>query len=209
MAGWTTEQAYGEQTVGKELDVLGTRAVRVPYSEEVGDAICMLLASGRSLNWICKQKGMPTRWAVYQWLLDPGLAHFRAKYKQAREDQVESLVDEIPDIADDASNDFMEGKNGYRVNDEHIRRSQIRIEARKWIAERMQPRKYGPSAELRLKDPDGVAKPTIIQVVAAQPKTIEHDPAERVPSEPVGDADLFEPVDPAFEPEGFEPEGGA
>ena len=57
------------------------------------------------------------------------------------------------DIADDACNDWMErlGEDGqpigYQLNGDHIQRSRLRIETRKWLATKLQPKKYGDRQE--------------------------------------------------------------
>ena len=62
------------------------------------------------------------------------------------------LFDEILDIADNASNDWMQANDpnnpGWRQNSEAIRRSQLRIDARKWIAGKLRPKKYGETTRL-------------------------------------------------------------
>lgn len=58
------------------------------------------------------------------------------------------------EIADDASNDWMErtGKDGesigWQLNGEHVNRSKLRIDTRKWIMERMAPKTYGSKQEI-------------------------------------------------------------
>lgn len=53
------------------------------------------------------------------------------------------------EIADDASNDWMErtGKDGesigWQLNGEHVNRSKLRIDTRKWVMERMAPKRFG------------------------------------------------------------------
>ncbi len=48
------------------------------------------------------------------------------------------------DIADDVSSDFTTGKDGkVTVNHDHIQRSRLRVDARKWIAAKLLPKRYG------------------------------------------------------------------
>lgn len=62
------------------------------------------------------------------------------------------LFEEILDIADDASNDWMERQSeksaGWELNGDHVQRSRLRIDARKWMLGKMQPKKYGDKLEL-------------------------------------------------------------
>lgn len=73
---------------------------------------------------------------------------------RARETQADAIFDEILDIADDGSNDWMEkhdgegGNIGWRENGEAIQRSRLRIDARKWMAGKLRPKVYGDKVEL-------------------------------------------------------------
>lgn len=106
------------------------------YGQEHADAICDRLADGESLRAICRDDAMPSTSTVCKWLTKN--ADFAEQYARAREMQADALFDDILDIADDARNDWMEregeGSEGWRENGEAIRRSQLRIEARKWMA---------------------------------------------------------------------------
>ena len=117
------------------------------YTQELADTICERIADGESLRAICSEDGMPNKSTVFRWLA----AHqdFATKYAHARDVQADLLVDEMTDIADDGSNDWMErrddeGENiGWRENGEALRRSALRISTRQWIAEKLKPKKYG------------------------------------------------------------------
>jgi hypothetical protein len=57
------------------------------------------------------------------------------------------------DIADDGTNDFItktssDGTEFEVVNTEHIQRSKLRIDTRKWNLSKMQPKKYGEKLDL-------------------------------------------------------------
>jgi len=57
------------------------------------------------------------------------------------------------EIADNSSDDWIEKKNasgettGWQENGEAIRRSQLRIATRQWVAEKLRPKKYGAKVE--------------------------------------------------------------
>jgi hypothetical protein len=103
---------------------------------------------------------MPDEKTVYQWRLKDSVfrQEFTDKLARAREMQTERLLDEIPEIADDGTNDFgfKEGKDGDGESafpmfiPEVAARSKLRVEARLKIAAMTQPRKYGPKAEVEL-----------------------------------------------------------
>ena len=66
------------------------------------------------------------------------------KYARAREAQAEYYADQIIDIADQSERDLVITEDGIeQKNNEVLERTKIRIDARKWIASKLQPKKYG------------------------------------------------------------------
>lgn len=123
------------------------------FTEEMGDKICDMLADGRSLRSICAYEGMPSQSAVFRWLADERRATFRQQYARAREAQADALFDEMLDIADDGTNDWMErrrqdGSTDEVLNSEHVQRSKLRIDARKWMASKLNPKVYGEKLDV-------------------------------------------------------------
>lgn len=115
------------------------------YSRQIADIICEKLADGQSLRAICSDVDMPNRATVFRWLADH--VEFSDQYARAREAQAEALVEESFEIADDASNDWMEKhfkeQTAWVVNGEAVQRSRLRIEHRRWAAEKLKPKVYG------------------------------------------------------------------
>lgn len=122
------------------------------YTEELALAICERIADGESLRSICLDDAMPAKSSVFKWLREHEA--FSDHYARAREAQADSLADEMLDIADDGSNDWMERKDrqgksiGWEENGEAIGRSRLRLDARKWIASKLKPKKYGDRTTL-------------------------------------------------------------
>lgn len=136
------------------------------FSDELFDRICERIAGGESLLAICRDEDMPAQSTVFKWLsLRPDVAE---KYARAREAQADALFNEILDIADDARNDWMErnGENsaGYELNGEHIQRSKLRIDARKWMAGKLRPKVYGEKSTHEHSGPDGGDIPVGIKI---------------------------------------------
>ena len=123
-------------------------------------AILGRIAEGESLKSICRDESLPSCGVFYRWLLeDDKLAD---RYARAREDQAEALADEILDIADDSRNDFVERENergevSTAVDTEHIQRSKLRVDSRKWLASKLLPKKYGDKLLAEHSGPDGGA----------------------------------------------------
>lgn len=122
------------------------------YTEEAADIICERIANGESLKAICEEEGQPSKSTVFKWLSENDA--FSDKYARAREAQADALFDDILTIADDGRNDWMERKDaedenmGWRENGEALRRSQLRIDARKWMAGKLRPKKYGEKLDI-------------------------------------------------------------
>lgn len=134
------------------------------YSQTVADEICERIADGESLRSICREEGMPKKSTVFGWLADQAAAmdDFRTKYALAREAQADSYADDMTDIADNGVNDWMEKHHGDSVawveNGEALRRSDLRIKTRQWIAEKLKPKKYGAKQEVNHGLTDGLAE---------------------------------------------------
>ena len=123
------------------------------YSEELATKICERITDGESLKKICSDDKMPNRSTVHLWLLDKDKKDFSDKYEIAVNIRAENMFDELTDIADDGSNDYMERKNSDGttfevVNNEHIQRSRLRTDVRKWYLSKIMPKKYGDKMDL-------------------------------------------------------------
>jgi hypothetical protein len=135
-----------------EPDMAGGRPT--DYSTDLANEICARIAEGESLRSICRCDGMPNIRSVMRWL---GIhSEFSQQYARAREAQAESMFEEMLEIADDGSNDWMErtgkdGETGDKVVDhEHVSRSKLRVDTRKWMLARMAPKKYGDATNIKL-----------------------------------------------------------
>ena len=112
------------------------------YLVEVADDICSLLASGESLNSICKRKGFPSRNTVYRWLRE--YKDFRDNYARATDDRAESIFEEMLEIAD-----------GAEAETASIAKARLQIDARKWILGKMNPKKYSDKQQVEHTGPNG------------------------------------------------------
>lgn len=120
------------------------------FSPEIANEICERLIGGESLRGICLDDHMPDARTVHRWLVVN--EQFRQQYAHAREAQAETLFDDILEIADDARNDWMERRGeddaGWVANGENLQRSRLRVDARKWMASKLAPKKYGDKVAL-------------------------------------------------------------
>ena len=112
------------------------------YTKEIGDEICERLSDGESLRAICRDDHMPNKSTVFRWLYVNQI--FRDQYARAKEEQADTLADDILDIADDGRNDtYIDDDGKKRVDFDAIQRSRLRVDTRKWIASKLKPKVYG------------------------------------------------------------------
>ena len=93
---------------------------------------------------------MPSVVTMFAWLKK--YPEFLKQYETAKEEQADALAEEMLDIADDGTNDWIErqGKDGdvsLALNTEHVQRSRLRVDTRKWIASKLKPKKYGEKVQ--------------------------------------------------------------
>lgn len=137
------------------------------YTEELADRVCEGLASGKGLEAVCAGDGIPNASTIYRWL--EAHENFREKYARARQIQADRYFDEIVQIADDGSRDYRQDDEGRDVVDhDHIARSRLRVEARKWTASKLAPKKYGEKLELS-GDADAPLTVNVVTQFKAQP----------------------------------------
>ena len=108
--------------------------------------ILLSIEEGDSLRATLKREGMPTSTTFYDWIDND--KEKALQYARACEKRADAIFEDILEIADDASNDFTladigDGMQIEKFNSEHVQRSRLRVDARKWMASKMNPKKYG------------------------------------------------------------------
>jgi hypothetical protein len=145
------------------------------YTEALGLKICERLSSGESLNAICKDEDMPAESTVRSWAIDPDHP-ITAKYARAREVGYLKMADELLEIADDGTNDYTERANDdgepYKVVDhDHIARSRLRVETRKWLLSKALPKVYGDKTTTEVVGKDGAPLVPVLNVIISSADT--------------------------------------
>lgn len=127
----------------------------VDFSPEIVEAVCEELTKGKSLRRIERMEGMPTMSGIMKWLAQGDAykaagevghpkALFVEQYARALLVRADSLFEETLDISDDNECDSYlddEGKTIYNLD--HIQRTKLRVDTRKWMVGKMNPKKYG------------------------------------------------------------------
>lgn len=125
---------------------------RISYNKKLTSRICESVAEGKSVRELCKAKGMPTPKTVWAWLAK--YPEFSEQYARAKETAMEAMAEEIMAIADDGANDYMDREDpdnpGYAINGEHIQRSKLRVDTRRWLMSKLAPKKYGEKLKLNV-----------------------------------------------------------
>lgn len=162
------------------------------WTQETEDAIFDAIMDGKSLRELTganKPEWMPGKTTVFKRLRED--KDFADRYARAREFQADAEFDEIKEIADNGSNDWMDSNDpdnpGFRLNGEHVQRSRLRVDTRKWRASKLAPKKYGErvevehSGEIRQKqDLSSLSDAELATLAALSEKIAPNDPPSLV-----------------------------
>jgi hypothetical protein len=117
------------------------------FTEIKFDEICSIIASTNlGLSSICSKDDMPDRVTFYRWM--KGNEELCNKYARAKEDQADFLAEEILEIADNKDGDTVPTEFGEAGNAVNVQRSRLQVDARKWIASKLKPKKYGEKLDI-------------------------------------------------------------
>jgi hypothetical protein len=126
------------------------------FTQATADAICTRIAEGESLRTICKDEEMPASSSVYKWLSEN--TAFSEQYAHAREKQADFYAEQIVEIADEEVTMVRRSKHQHGAKEEDdteenevevvfdptaVARNRLRVDARKWYASKLAPKKYG------------------------------------------------------------------
>jgi hypothetical protein len=128
------------------------------YTAKVADTICERIADGESLRSICRDESMPDKATVFRWL--DSKPEFRDQYARAREEQADTLADEIVTIADEECTMVRAAKHPTAAKDDEaelevvfdstaVARNKLRVDARKWVAAKLKPKVYGNAVTVK------------------------------------------------------------
>lgn len=119
------------------------------YTPELAKKVCDALARTGSLRAVCKELGIG-RNTIIGWVVDD-IDGFADAYARAKDMGIDELVDETLEISDETPPLTALGQTDSGA----IAHAKIRIETRRWLAERMAPRRYGVKQGLELTGKDG------------------------------------------------------
>lgn len=115
------------------------------YTLELAERICEQVALGVPVHRLPEQEGMPAESTIYLWLA----AHeeFSESYARAKDRLADRYAAEVVTVADEADPTTMKG----------IEHARTRIDARKWAAGKLAPKKYGEWKRTEVTGADGGA----------------------------------------------------
>ena len=108
-----------------------TEKTPVEYTPETAKQICKMLESGLTLTQICTLPDMPHISTVYDW--QDAFPEFAENYARARARQADTLASKVLDEA---------------MNSHDAQIGRLRIDALKWTASKLAPKKYGDKVEI-------------------------------------------------------------
>lgn len=128
------------------------------FTQETADLICGRIADGESLRSICRDEDMPDRATVFRWLASR--EDFATKYAYAREQQADLYAESIVDISDELEIQATYQGEEVRldVSPTAVARNRLRVDARKWYAAKLAPKKYGDKIQTEHSGSIGIAK---------------------------------------------------
>lgn len=139
------------------------------FSQALADQICEQLAMGVSMRTVASDPAMPAMSTLFKWLREH--ESFSEQYTRAKQESADAMAEDLLDIADDGTNDWMEIHRGdytsWTTNGEALQRSRLRVDTRKWLMAKMKPKKYGDKLDVTS---DGKALPAPILGGATQEK---------------------------------------
>ncbi len=131
------------------------------FSQELADEICNRLAHGETLrSIIASSPHLPERRTIYAWL--DAQQDFQLQYKKARAEQADYYAELIVD-------------ESFSSHDAGIGR--LRVDALKWAASKMAPKKYGDKIEIDTAQPITLA----FQLPSRQAERIELEDSTKLP----------------------------
>ncbi len=123
--------------------------------ERIMTAICGIISSSdKGLDDVCHSKDyFPTARTVAQWLSED--ASLSQMYARAKAAQADFIADQIRKIADECRigekvtvKETKDGTFTETVRADMVERARLQIDARKWLAAKLAPNKYGEKSQI-------------------------------------------------------------
>lgn len=139
--------------------------------EDILQSIFVKISNGSSARQAIIESEISNA-AFFEWLQKDTSKQYAESYARACEIRAEKLTDEILQIADEANADIVgvDEKTGKPiVNGEAINRSRLKVDARKWLAGKLAPKKYGDKIDVT-SNGESVQAPSVVNVKIIEPE---------------------------------------
>lgn len=110
------------------------------------EQVCQRIEQGEPLRRILRSDTSPMSASLFYEVVKDQTKSER--YARAREIYSDIVFEEMLEIADCEDNDIIETEEGQRVNHDVIQRDRLRVDTRKWMLSKLQPKKYGDRLEV-------------------------------------------------------------
>ncbi|MBP9737632.1 MAG: hypothetical protein KBD82_18550 [Rhodoferax sp.] len=139
-----------------KADSVAPKKVGAPtkYTEELADEICSRIGKGKSLVTVVSELHIDQS-VVYDWLRRH--PKFAENYTRAREIQADFLAEEIIAISEEKQVEVKHQGEDIKLDLSAtiVQHNRLRVDARKWYASKLAPKKYGDKLDTTLTGPDG------------------------------------------------------
>lgn len=147
------------------------------YSLDLAIKICDAISESQmGLKRLCLENDwMPSSSTIKKWIRedtkenDSDKEGFSTLYARAKEEQADSLVEEMLDIADDTTKDTLAGEFGEHGNAVAVARARLQVDTRKFIAAKLKPKKYGDKLDLTTDGKEITSSVPVINVYNSAP----------------------------------------
>lgn len=109
------------------------------FTEDKAAAILAMMVEGLSIKKICEHEDMPDPRTIYRWLSK--YETFRQNYARAQQDRTTVFAEELLEISDQYD------KSEEVLNPDLIQRAKLKIDTRKWLMSKLDPKRYGDKVE--------------------------------------------------------------
>ena len=115
--------------------------------ETIFQSILSQIEEGASLRSALRKDKMPSSSTFFIWLEEDETKS--KQYVRATELRAENMFEDILSIVDENTNDTITLDDGKEiVNNDVIQRARLRMDARKWMLGKMNPKKYGDKLDM-------------------------------------------------------------
>lgn len=130
--------------------------------EIVFNEICDEIEQGSSLRAALRKDKRPSSKTFFEWIKED--SEKEKQYARATDKRADTIFEDILNIADDNSADvFYDDLGNERVNNDVIQRAKLRVDARKWMLGKMNPKKYGDKIDMTTNG-ENLSQVTIFQL---------------------------------------------